>query len=307
MNLGALTVDMVQKAIAIYQDLAYGQGRPRRPIPGLAGGGPANGGPANAEAAANAGGGNKVGGDGAGNKTPAESVLAAFQKEQNETIPGYPCHRYSLRLGNRNYPFMKLLLQEHLVAGEYFFAVDTHDQMEIKPDYPDYEQWMAVRRFNRELKRQIEHGFAQAGLDTAARMRQLLVEQGCNGGAACRGLVLIVDDEEDLAAAVEVLLQRRGFRTYKVHDGPAGVAAAQQLLPDLVLLDYELPELDGLQVLERLRGEPSTAGIPVLLNSAARVSLNDARRADGFLAKPYPEALLHEMVERVLRGREVRP
>lgn len=298
MNLGALTVDMVQKAIAIYQDLAYGQGRPRRPIPGLGGVGAANG------DTPTAGGGNKVGGDGAGNKTPAESVLAAFQKEQCETIPGYPCHRYSLRLGNRNYPFMKLLLQEHLVAGEYFFAVDTHDQMEIKPDYPDYEQWMAVRRFNRELKRQIEQGLAQAGFDTAARMRQLLVEQGCGGGGgACRGLVLVVDDEEDLAAAVEVLLQRRGFRTYKVFDGPAGVAAAQQLLPDLVLLDYELPELDGLQVLERLRNEPSTAGIPVLLNSAARVSLNDAKRADGFLAKPYPEALLHEMVERVLRSR----
>lgn len=312
MNLGALTVDMVQKAIAIYQDLAYGQGRPRRSIPGLATGGLANGGgaiggAANGDAAGSSGVGNKVGGDGGCNKAPAESVLAAFQKEQNEAIPGYPCHRYSLRLGNRNYPFMKLLLQEHLVAGEYFFAVDTHDQMEIKPDYPDYEQWMAVRRFNRELKRQIEQGFAQAGLDTAARMRQLLVEQGCGSGNACRGLVLIVDDEEDLAAAVEVLIQRRGFRTYKVYDGTAGVAAAQQLLPDLVLLDYELPELDGLQVLERLRTEPATAGIPVLLNSAARVSLGDAKRADGFLAKPYPEALLFEMIDRVLRGREVRP
>lgn len=314
MNLGALTVDMVQKAIAIYQDLAYGQGRPRRPIPGLGAGGSIGGstgssigGSTGGDTTASVAGNNKMVGDPVANKTPAESVLAAFQKEQSETIPGYPCHRYSLRLGNRNYPFMKLLLQEHLVAGEYYFAVDTHDQMEIKPDYPDYEQWMAVRRFNRELKRQIELGLAQAGLDTAARMRQLLVEQGCNGGAACRGLVLIVDDEEDLAAAVEVLLQRRGFRTYKVFDGPAGVAAAQQLLPDLVLLDYELPELDGLQVLERLRGEPSTAGIPVLLNSAARVSLADAKRADGFLAKPYPEALLHEMVERVLRGREVRP
>ena len=304
MNLGALTVDMVQKAIAIYQDLAYGQGRPRRAVPGLASS-PVS--PATGDAAASSAGSNKVGGDPAANKSPAESVLAAFQKEQNETIPGFPCHRYSLRLGNRNYPFMKLLLQEHLVAGEYFFAVDTHDQMEIKPDYPDYEQWMAVRRFNRELKRQIEQGFAQAGLDTAARMRQLLVEQGCGSGRACRGLVLIVDDEEDLAAAVEVLIQRRGFRTYKVHDGLAGVAAAQQLLPDLVLLDYELPELDGLQVLERLRTEPATAGIPVLLNSAARVSLGDARRADGFLAKPYPEALLYEMIDRVLRGREVRP
>lgn len=306
MHLGALTTDLVQKAIAIYQDLAYGQGRPRRALPGGLGGGE----PGNklVEGIDNKLASDRLATDRPGGVPPvAEGVLAMFQKEQSETIPGYPCHRYSLRLGNRNYPFMKLLLQEHLVAGEYFFAVDTHDQMEIKPDYPDYEQWMAVRRFNRELKRQIEQGFAQAGLDTAARMRQLLVEQGCDGGGDCRGLVLIVDDEEDLAAAVEVLIRRRGFRTYKVHDGLAGVAAAQQLLPDLVLLDYELPELDGLQVLERLRADPSTADLPVLLSSASRVALAEARRADGFLQKPFPEALLHEMIDRVLRGRGVRP
>ena len=314
MHLGALTTDLVQKAIAIYQDLAYGQGRPRRALPGGPGG--AANEPANkrTDGVDNKLGGDKLAGDhrlggraADAEPTGADAVLAMFQKEQSETIPGYPCHRYSLRLGNRNYPFMKLLLQEHLVAGEYFFAVDTHDQMEIKPDYPDYEQWMAVRRFNRELKRQIEQGFAQAGLDTAARMRQLLVEQGCDGGGDCRGLVLIVDDEEDLAAAVEVLIRRRGFRTYKVHDGLAGVAAAQQLLPDLVLLDYELPELDGLQVLERLRADPCTADLPVLLSSASRVALAEARRADGFLQKPFPEALLHEMIDRVLRGRGVRP
>jgi CheY-like chemotaxis protein len=281
MRLAALTAAMVAQAIKIYQDLAYGTGRPRRAIePPSDAAGPA----------------------------AVEALLALFQKEQVETVPGHPCHRYSMRLGNRNYPFMKLLLQEHLLAGEFFFAVDTHDQMEIKPDYPDYEQWVAVRRFNRELKQKIEQGFEQAGLDTAACVRrQILASCGSDGQGQCRGLVLIVDDEEDLAAAVEVLIQRRGFRTCKVHDGPAGVAAAKELLPDLVLLDYELPELDGLQVLERLRADPATAGIPVLLNSAARVSLADIKKADGFLAKPFPESLLHEMVDRVLRAREVRP
>ena len=123
----------------------------------------------------------------------------------------------------------------------------------------------------------------------------MLLEAPVGEAGPCRGLVLIVDDEEDLAAAVELLLQRRGFRTYKVHDGPAGVAAAIELLPDLMVLDYELPELDGLQVIERLRAEPATAQVPVLLSSAARVSLADIKKADGFLAKPFPESLLHEI------------
>lgn len=270
MKLSALCCEMVQKAIAVYQDLAYGQGRPRRPIELPPAGG-------------------------------VEPLLALFQKEQSETIPGYPCHRYTLRLGNRNYPFMKLLLQEHLIPGEFYFGVDTHDQMEIKPDFPDYEQWMAVRRFNRELKRQIEQGFERAGLDTAVRLRQLLCEAGGDAKVPCRGLVLIVDDEEDLAAAVEVLLQRRGFRTWKVHDGRSALTAASELLPDLVLLDYELPELDGLQVIERLRAEPATKDLPVLLSSAARVSMADIKKADAFLAKPFPETLLFDLVDRVLR------
>jgi CheY-like chemotaxis protein len=272
----ALTVEMVQRAIAIYQDLAYGTGcRPRRPIDLPAGGG-------------------------------VDSLLAMFQEEKTETIPGYVCRSYSLRLGNRNYPFMKLLLQEHLVAGEFCFAVDTHDQMEIKPSFPDHEQWCAVQRFNCDLKRQIEQGFAAAGLPTAASLRELLACRE-DGAVPCRGLVLIVDDEEDLAAAVEALIQRRGFRTYKVYDGKSAVRAAREILPDLVLLDYELPEIDGLEVVQQLRSEPVTQGIPVLLASSARVSVADIKKVEGFLSKPFPETLLYEMIDRVLRVRQVQP
>jgi CheY-like chemotaxis protein len=269
----ALTVEMVQRAIAIYQDLAYGTGcRPRRAIDLPAGCG-------------------------------VDSLLAMFQEEKTETIPGYVCRSYSLRLGNRNYPFMKLLLQEHLVAGEFCFAVDTHDQMEIKPSFPDHEQWCAVQRFNCDLKRQIEQGFAAAGLPTSASLRQQLVQCPQEGTLPCRGLVLIVDDEEDLAAAVEALIQRRGFRTHKVYDGKSAVKAAREILPDLVLLDYEMPELDGLQVVEQLRSEPVTQGIPVLLASSARVSVADIKKVEGFLSKPFPDALLYEMIDRVLRLR----
>jgi CheY-like chemotaxis protein len=269
----ALTVEMVQRAIAIYQDLAYGTGcRPRRAIDLPAGCG-------------------------------VDSLLAMFQEEKTETIPGYVCRSYSLRLGNRNYPFMKLLLQEHLVAGEFCFAVDTHDQMEIKPSFPDHEQWCAVQRFNCDLKRQIEQGFAAAGLPTSASLREQLVQFPQEGTLPCRGLVLIVDDEEDLATAVEALIQRRGFRTYKVYDGKSAVKAAREILPDLVLLDYELPELDGLQVVEQLRSEPVTQGIPVLLASSARVSVADIKKVAGFLSKPFPDALLYEMIDRVLRLR----
>jgi CheY-like chemotaxis protein len=280
MRIEALTADLVQQAVDIYQDIAYGTHRPRRVVEPLA-------------------------------AASVEQLLQLFQKEKVEPVAGHACCRYTMRLGNRNYPFMKLLLQEHLIAGEFYFGVDTHDQMEIAPTFPDYEQWTTVRRFNGELKRRIEDAFAAAGLDTARTLRQAIVDgrrQGsAHGAGPCRGFVLVVDDEEDLAAAVAVLLERRGFRTWSVHDGRSGFEAARELLPDLVLLDYELPEMDGLQVLARLRAEPATSGIPVLLNTAARIGLEDIKKADGFLRKPYPESLLDEMLARLLKVREGRP
>ena len=279
MRLEALLPETVAAAIRLYQEVAYGtQSRARR-APDLS---------------------TMSGKD-------TEGVLALFQKEHVEPVPGYPCVRYSLRLGNRNFPFMKLVLQEHLVAGEFFFAVDTHDQMEIRPDYPDYESWMAVRRFNRELKQRIEEVFDDHGLDTAACLRRALERRGVGPAAVgSRGLALVVDDEQDLADAVELLLQSRGFQTVKMHDGTAAVAAVARLLPTFVLLDYELPELDGLQVIAQLRSNPVTQGIPVLLSSAAKVSIGDIRKADGFLAKPFQENLLYEMVDRILRPKGVR-
>lgn len=270
MKLQSLTEQMVEKAVSIYQDLAYGSVAPKK------------------RAAPK--------GDGAG-------ALGLFHKEHIEAVPGHACSRYSMRLGNRNYPFMKLCLQEHLIAGEFFFAVDTHDQMEIGPEFPDYEQWLAVRKFNCELKRRIEESFEHAGLDTAAAVRRALVESCGEFGQPCRGLVLIVDDEEDLAAAVEVLIKRSGFRTCIVHDGRSGVVATRELMPDLVLLDYELPELDGLQVIEELQKDPATSDIPIILNSAARMTMANIQKADGFLSKPFPESLLNEMIQRVLDKR----
>lgn len=268
MKLAALTHEMVERAVTIYQDLAYGAVMPTRKA--------------------------ATGADGGG------GPLGRFHRDRIERVPGHTCQRFSMRLGNRNYPFMKLLLQEHLVAGEFFFAVDTHDQMEIGPEFPDFEQWQAVRRFNGDLKRQIEESFAQAGLDTAAVVRRQIVEEPRRDGAPCRGLVLVVDDEEHLADAVAQLLQRAGFRAVQVHDGRAALAAAQELQPDLVLLDYELPELDGLAVIEALRGRPETRELSVLLNSSAQVSFAEIQRADGFLSKPFTDSLLYSMIDRVL-------
>jgi two-component system chemotaxis response regulator CheY len=229
--------------------------------------------------------------------TGTGEALGRFQREQ----VGDDRVRYAMRLGNRNYPFMKLVLQEHLVPGEFYFAVDTHDEMDIKPEYPDYAQFMAVRRFNRSLKLAIEARFLQEGLPTAASLHGLCVDRASGAVGTLEGSILVVDDEEDLARGVEVLLRARGYRVRSTHDGAAGIRLAREERPDLILLDYELPEMDGLEVIDALRADPALAGIPVLLTTASRISLDDVARADGFLAKPFQADLLYEVVQRLLR------
>lgn len=278
LKLEELTAAMVSRAIDAYLELAYGAASKGRDRPDLA----------------------------LGPKTGGEAVLGLFQRESIDGESGSALCRFTMRLGNRNYPFMKLLMQEHIVQGEFYFAVDTHDHLEIKPDFPDYDAWQAVRRFNLEMKRKIESRFLELGLPTAATIRDLCsarsAERTPRGEGPIAARVLVVDDEEHLAEAVARVLERRGSEVHQVHDGLAAVDAAHRLLPDLMVLDYELPEMDGLEVLAALRADPETAGIPILLCTSSKVSVADVRRADGFLAKPFGEALLCEMVERVLRS-----
>lgn len=221
-----------------------------------------------------------------------------------ESVPGGGggLNRYMLRLGNWRYPFMKFVVQEHLVNGEYFFSIDTHDNLDIRPDDPDYENWERLKAFNRDLKSKIEASWEQAGLPTNFDLKALceeLAQLECEDSK--RRAILLVDDEAELASGLASLLRARG---YGVEIVPDGLVAMQRLardpLPDLVLLDYEMPQLDGEEVLRRLRRNPRTANLPVLLATASQIDLSRLRRVSGLLRKPYPRHVLFEMIEGLL-------
>ena len=103
-------------------------------------------------------------------------------------------------------------------------------------------------------------------------------------------LVLIVDDDERNLRLAGDLLRAAGFRTLEAGSGAEGIALAGELLPDVILLDLRLPDLDGTDVARVLSEGPLTAGIPVVALSALRVDADeDWLRAAGFagyLEKP---------------------
>jgi CheY-like chemotaxis protein len=229
------------------------------------------------------------------------SLFASAEEEEN----GPACARYTLRLGNTGYPFMKFVLQEYLVDHEYFFSVDTHDDLDIPRDSPDYAQWRLLRMRNQRLKREIEEGWSEVGLPTNEDLRMLA--QGLarvERDSTRRGRILVVDDERGVALGLEALLEARGYSVEVAYDGQQVLERLERdPLPDLVLLDYSMPEFDGDEVLQRIRSDPRTENLPVLLATASSIDLSRMAKVSGLLRKPYPRQLLFAMLDQ-LQGRE---
>lgn len=80
--------------------------------------------------------------------------------------------------------------------------------------------------------------------------------------------ILVVDDNAAVARVMARLLQTRGYRATIACEGPAALLAARDESPDLILLDLMMPDMDGLEVLRRLKADPHTATVPVVLFSA---------------------------------------
>ena len=212
------------------------------------------------------------------------------------------CRRYSLQVGNHRYPFMKLVLEEYLVTGEYFFTADTHDNLDVRPENPDYPAWQELKGHNREIKAEIECAWRVAGLPTLDDLRVLCEDLGAIEREEHNGArILLVEDDLAVAFAIRSWLLGKG---YSVEIADTGEKTLERLgrepLPDLVVLDYELPGLDGEVVLERIRRDPRTAALPVLMATAAKVDLARLGKVNGVLHKPYPRELLISTIRRLV-------
>src|SRR5574337_631162 len=117
--------------------------------------------------------------------------------------------------------------------------------------------------------------------------------------------VLVVEDEPDIRDLLSLHLAREGFEVRTAGTGPQGLREVRSKPPDLVILDLMLPELDGLEVCRRLRHDPDTASIPVVMLTAKG---DEADRvvglelgADDYVTKPFSPKELVARVKAILR------
>jgi DNA-binding response OmpR family regulator len=103
--------------------------------------------------------------------------------------------------------------------------------------------------------------------------------------------ILVVDDEPDAVELIEFNLRAEGFAVSSAADGAEAVQKARTSLPDLIVLDVMLPELDGLEVCKILRNDPRTAAIPIIMLTARAAELDRVLGlelgADDYITKPF--------------------
>ena len=121
-------------------------------------------------------------------------------------------------------------------------------------------------------------------------------------------LVLIVEDNDKNLKLARDVLRFSGFRTVEAVDGETGVRLAAEHRPDAILMDIQLPGIDGVTALERIRSDPATAQIPAAALTASVMAGDRARFVeagfDGFIAKPIEVSAFPQQVrDLIARGR----
>lgn len=122
--------------------------------------------------------------------------------------------------------------------------------------------------------------------------------------------ILVADDEPDIVRFVVDAVTSRGHQVQTAAEGPEALAAARRGRPDAIVLDLYLPQMDGREVCRRLKADPATREIPVVLLTSDYLALEEVGReesADAFVVRPFVREVLLQNLDRLLPGGERRP
>jgi CheY-like chemotaxis protein len=117
--------------------------------------------------------------------------------------------------------------------------------------------------------------------------------------------ILYIEDEPDMVEIVKVMLARKGYEVTGACCGLTSVQAVEDMLPDLILLDLMMPEMDGWEVYQRIKSNPDTRNIPVIVMTARAQSIDRqlglrVAGVDDYIVKPFGAVQLVNSIEKVL-------
>ena len=121
--------------------------------------------------------------------------------------------------------------------------------------------------------------------------------------------VVCIEDEPEMIDLVRLILSRKGFEVIGAPGGQEGLEAIASVKPSLVLLDLMMPDMDGWEVYQRIKADPDTSDIPVIVVTAKAQGIDKMlglhiAKVDDYITKPFGPAELLSSVEKVLAKSE---
>jgi two-component system OmpR family response regulator len=119
--------------------------------------------------------------------------------------------------------------------------------------------------------------------------------------------ILIVDDSPYIVDGLVALLKRKEYKAIPAHSGEEALTILETVTPDLVLLDIMMEPMDGWETLDRIKGNPATKDLPVLMFSAKKITAEEAQEhclnIEDFVSKPVNPATLLDAIKRIFERR----
>ncbi|HUH96883.1 MAG TPA: response regulator [Anaerolineales bacterium] len=121
--------------------------------------------------------------------------------------------------------------------------------------------------------------------------------------------ILCIEDEPEMIDLIRLILGRRGFEVSGAAGGNAGIKAVREQLPDLVLLDLMMPDMDGWEVYQQMKANESTRNIPVIVVTAKAQNIDKVlglhiAKVDDYISKPFSPQELLNSVEKVINQKK---
>ena len=118
--------------------------------------------------------------------------------------------------------------------------------------------------------------------------------------------VLVIDDEPDAVRLILKVLSGRGHVVQTVRDGASALTRVKQEPPDVILLDSDLPKIDGAEVCRRIKTDAATERIPIVMMTSSYIDIYDVGAEggpDAFVVRPFAREVLANAVDRILHRR----
>lgn len=122
--------------------------------------------------------------------------------------------------------------------------------------------------------------------------------------------VIYFEDENEMVELVRIILSREGYQVKGVREGQAGLKLVKEELPDVILLDLMMPDMDGWEIFREIKSDEATMNIPVIVITAKAQTVDkvlgiEVAKVDDYISKPFRPQELVERVNKVLSEREM--